>query len=90
MQYLSPQFDFVVSPLTFLEIVRSMALGSEQLIMEKRARVEALSPVNPLKPACLEMPGQFILRQVLRCSPILETYQPSVLPQLEMERAFVR
>lgn len=76
VQYLSPQFDFVVSPLSFVEIVRSMALGDELSIVEKLKRVEALSPVHPLDPVCLEMPAQFALREVLgKKSYIADAYQ---------------
>jgi len=77
VQYLSPRFDFVVSPLSFVEIVRSMALGDELSIVEKLKRVEALSPVRPLNPVCLEMPAQFALREVLgKESYIADAYQP--------------
>lgn len=78
VQYLSPQFDFVVSPLSFVEIVRSMSLGDELSIVEKLKRVEALSPVHPLNPVCLEMPAQFALREVLgKESYIADAYQPT-------------
>jgi hypothetical protein len=78
VQYLSPQCDFVVSPLSFLEVVRSMALGDERFIVEKLKRVEALSPVHPLNPVCLEMPAQFALREVLGKGPsVTDTYQPT-------------
>jgi len=76
-QSLAPDFDFVVSPLSFLEVLRSLACGDEQYVIPNLKRVEALSPIDPLKPAFLEMPGQFILREVLGCGPVLvETYQP--------------
>lgn len=77
VQFLASDFDFVVSPLSFLEVLRSLACGDEQYVIPNLKRVEALSPIDPLKPVFLEMPGQFILREVLGCGPVLvETYQP--------------
>jgi hypothetical protein len=78
VEYLSQQFDFVVSPLSFVEVVRSMALADERSIVEKLKRVEALSPVHPLNPFCLELPAQFVLHEVLgRDSYIADAYQPT-------------
>ena len=77
VQHLAPQFDFVVSPLSFVEVLRSLARGKDQYIIPNLKRVEALSPIDPLHPAFLEMPGQFILREVLGRGPSVEdTYQP--------------
>lgn len=77
VQCLSPQLDFVVSPLSFLEVVNSLACGDEKYVIPNLKRLEALSPTAPLSPVFLEMPGQFILREVLKCGPVLvETYQP--------------
>jgi hypothetical protein len=75
VQHLTPNFDFVVSPLSFLEVLNSLARGSAQFVLPNRKRLEALSPVNPLNPTFLEMPGQFVLREVLGCGPV-DTYQP--------------
>jgi len=77
VQYLASQFDFVVSPLSFIEVLNSLACGDEQYVIPNLKRIEALSPIDPLQPVFLEMPGQFILREVLNCRPVLvETYQP--------------
>jgi hypothetical protein len=77
VQHLAPQFDFVVSPLSFLEVLNSLACGDEKYVIPNLRRLEALSPTAPLSPVLLEMPGQFILREVLKCGPVLvETYQP--------------
>lgn len=77
VQHLAPLFDFMVSPLSFLEVLNSLARGNEQYIIPNLKRLEALSPIYPLEPAFLEMPGQFILREVLGCGPVLvNTYQP--------------
>jgi len=82
VQHLAPQFDFVVSPLSFLEVLNSLACGDEQHVILNLKRIEALSPVDPMRPAFLEMPGQFILREVLKCGPVLvETYQPSQMAE---------
>jgi hypothetical protein len=78
VQHLAPQFDFAVSPLSFVEVLRSLALGQEQYVIPNLKRVEALAPIDPLHPVFLEMPGQFILREVLGRGPSVEdTYQPS-------------
>lgn len=77
VQYLAAQFDFFVSPLSFIEVLNSLASGDEQYVIPNRKRIEALSPIDPLHPVFLKMPGQFILREVLKCGPVLgETYQP--------------
>lgn len=79
VQYLASTFDFVVSPLSFVEVLNSLARGSVQSILPNRKRLEALSPLDPLNPTFLDMPGQFVLREVLglRLPPVLvETYQP--------------
>jgi hypothetical protein len=47
VQYLTPQFEFVVSPLSFVEVLRSLALGKDQYIIPNLKRVEALSPIDP-------------------------------------------
>jgi hypothetical protein len=48
-----------------------------QFILPNRKRLEALSPVDSLNPTFLEMPGQFLLREVLGYPPVLvDTYQP--------------
>ncbi len=78
VQHLARQFDFVVSPLSFVEVLRSLALGQEQYVIPNLKRVEALAPTGPLHPVFLEMPGQFILRELLGRGPSVEdTYQPS-------------
>jgi len=64
-QYLSASFDFVISPLTFIEILNSIARGGEQFFVSKLKRLAALSPMDLLNPTFLEMPGQFVLREVL-------------------------
>ena len=46
VQHLAPQFDFVVSPLSFIEVLRSLARGEEQYVIPNLKRVEALSPVD--------------------------------------------
>src|SRR4029077_8846237 len=76
VQYLAPRFDFVVSPLSFVEVLNSLARGSDQHILPNRKRLEALSPIDPQNPTFLEMPGQFVLRAVLGFSPRWETYKP--------------
>ncbi len=75
-QYLSASFDFVVSPLTFIEILNSIARGGEQFFVSKLKRLAALSPMDPLNPTFLEMPGQFVLREVLGGASAVETYKP--------------
>lgn len=81
-RYLAPQFDFAVSPLSFLEVLNSLACGDEQYVIPNLKRIEALSAIDPLHPVFLEMPGQFILRGVLKCGPVLvETYQPSQMAE---------
>jgi hypothetical protein len=77
--YLAPKFDFVVSPLTFLEILNSLARGDERFVLPNRKRLYALFPLNPLKPTFLEMPGQFVRRYVLGYDRLLVTYQPDQL-----------
>ena len=81
VQYLAPQFDFVVSPLSFLEVLNSLACGDEKYVIPNLKRLEALSPTAPLSPVFLEMPGQFILREVLKCRPMLKTYQPEEMTE---------
>jgi hypothetical protein len=77
VQHLAVDFDFVISPLSFVEVINSLARGGEEYILANRKRLEALSPVDPLRPTFLEMPGQFVLREVLKCPPVLvDTYQP--------------
>lgn len=79
-QHLAGDFDFIVSPLSFIEVLNSLARGGEQYVLPNR-RLEALSPINPLSPTFLEMPGQFVLRKVLGCSPMLKTYQPEEMAE---------
>jgi hypothetical protein len=81
VQHLAPQFDFVVSPLSFLEVLNSLACGDENYVIPNLKRLEALSPTAPLNPVFLEMPGQFILREVLKCGPMLGTYQPEEMTE---------
>ena len=81
VQHLAPQFDFVVSPLSFLEVLNSLACGDEKYLIPNLKRLEALSPTAPLSPVFLEMPGQFILREVLKCGPMLQTYQPEEMAE---------
>jgi len=81
VQYLAPNFEFVVSPLSFLEVLRSLASGDERYVIPNLKRLEALSPINPLSPVFLEMPGQFILREVLGSGPVVKTYQPSEMAE---------
>jgi hypothetical protein len=82
IQYLATKFDFVVSPLTFIEVLNSLARGDERFVIPNRKRVEALSPLDPLNPTFLEMPGQFVLREVLGCRPVLvDTYQPGQMAE---------
>jgi hypothetical protein len=82
VQDLRRDFDFVVSPLSFVEVLNSLARGSEQSILPNRRRLEALSPVDPLNPTFLEMPGQFLLREVLGCPAVLvDTYQPQQMAE---------
>lgn len=69
VQHLAPQFDFVVSPLSFVEVLRSLALGQEQYVIRNLKRIEALAPIDPLDPVFLEMPG--------RGPSVEDTYQPS-------------
>lgn len=77
VRYLANKFDFVVSPLSFIEVLNSLARGDERFIIPNLRRLEALSPLEPLNPTFLEMPGQFVLREVLGCGPVLvDTYQP--------------
>jgi hypothetical protein len=67
----------VVSPLSFLEVLNSLARGGERYVIPNLKRLEALSPFNPLDLVFLEMPGQFVLREVLGSPPVLvDTYQP--------------
>jgi hypothetical protein len=67
----------VVSPLSFLEVFNSLAHGGERYVIPNLKRLEALSPFNPRDPAFLEMPGQFVLREMLGSPPVLvDTYQP--------------
>lgn len=82
VQHLVPDFNFVVSPLSFIEVLNSLARGSEQYVLSNRKRLEALAPMNPLKPTFLEMPGQFVLREVLGCGPMLDTYQPEEMAEV--------
>jgi hypothetical protein len=82
VQHLARSFYFVVSPLTFIEVLNSLARGSEESILRNRRRLEALSPLDPLNPIFLEMPGQFVLREVLGCGPILNTYQPATMREV--------
>jgi hypothetical protein len=81
VQHLASNFEFVVSPLSFVEVLNSLARGSEQYVLPNRKRVEALSPIDPLNPTFLEMPGQFILREVLGCPRVADTYQPGELAE---------
>jgi hypothetical protein len=77
VKYLAAKFEFVVSPLSFIEVLNSLARGDERFVIPNLRRLEALSPLEPLNPTFLEMPGQFVLREVLGCSPVLvDTYQP--------------
>lgn len=78
---LSADFEFVVSPLTFFEVLNRLAGGSEEYILRNARALSALSPINPLAPTFLEMPGQFIFRQVLECQPIADTFQPEHLQE---------
>ena len=82
VQHLADDFDFVISPLSFIEVLNSLARGGEQYVLPNRKRLEALSPINPLNPKFLEMPGQFVLREVLGCGPVLDTYQPEVMAEV--------
>jgi len=64
-----------------LEVLNSLATGDEPHIFPNRKRLEALSPLDPLAPTFLEMPGQFALREVRGPGPILvNTYQPWEIP----------
>jgi hypothetical protein len=81
VQHLAPLFDFVVSPLSFVEVLRSLALGKDHYIIPNLKRVESLSPIDPFHPVFLEMPGQFILREILGCPRVVETYQPGELAE---------
>jgi hypothetical protein len=82
VQHLAPQFDFVVSPLSFLEVLNSLACGEEKYVIPNLKRLEALSPTAPLSPVFLEMPGQFILREVLARGPLVkDTYQPEEMAE---------
>jgi hypothetical protein len=82
VQHLASDFDFVVSPLSFVKVLNSLARGSDQYILPNRRRLEALSPVAPLSPKFLEMPGQFVLREVLGCGRVLNTYQPEAMAEV--------
>lgn len=82
VQHLATKFDFVVSPLSFVEVLNSLARGDERFVIPNRKRLEALSPLEPLNPTFLEMPGQFVLREVLGCPPVLVgTYQPGQMAE---------
>lgn len=82
VQYLAPNFEFVVSPLSFIEVLNSLARGDERFVIPNRKRLEALSPLDSLNPIFLEMPGQFVLREVLGTRPVLKTYQPEPLREV--------
>lgn len=82
VQHLAPQFDFVVSPLSFVEVLNSLACGDEKYVIPNLKRLEALSPTAPLSPVFSEMPGQFILREVLARGPLVkDTYQPEEMAE---------
>lgn len=81
VQHLAPTCQFVVSPLTFFEVLNSLASGDENYIVPNLRRLRVLSPDNPAGPRFLEMPGQFALRVILGCGPISGTYQPVQLEE---------
>lgn len=80
--HLASNVDFVVSPLSFIEVLNSLARGDERFVIHNRKRIEALSPLDPLNPTFLEMPGQFVLREALGTRPVLDTYQPEPLREV--------
>lgn len=79
VQNLASTCQFVVSPLTFFEVLNSLALGDESRIISNLRRLRALSPHRPPRPSFLEMPGQFALRVILGYPRTLDTYQPAHL-----------
>ena len=79
VEQLAIDFDFVVSPLTFFEILNRLAGGKTQYVVRNARSLLALSPTGPRDSTFLEMPGQFVLREVLKCGPVSDTFQPEHL-----------
>jgi len=79
VESLAPIFDFVVSPLTFFEILNRLAGGEKQYVLRNARALSALCPTAPGNAVFLEMPGQFILHELLSCRPTVDTFQPKDL-----------
>jgi hypothetical protein len=79
VRHLSRKFQFVVSPQSFFEVLNRLACGQEKYFLQNLRGLRALSPMEPLNPRFLAMPGHFALRTILDLPPIADTYTPNQL-----------
>lgn len=79
VRHLASTCRFVVSPLTFFEVLNSLACGDDDHFVPNLRRLRVLSPQDPAHPTFLEMPGQFSLRAIFGWGTIADTYKPEQL-----------